>query len=100
MPVVHERRTEDARLVTASRAGDPAAFGALFAHWFDPCVDVAWRALRDRDAAADVAQDVFLAGSRTLDQPRGPGAFGGWAPATPVSHSGVSTSASSRTWAT
>src|SRR5918994_1146447 len=79
MPVVHARRAEDARLVTASRAGDPTAFPALFAYWFDPCVDVAWRILRDREAAADVAQDVFLGAWRALDRLRDPGAFGGWA---------------------
>ena len=74
----HPRRHEDARLVEASRAGDPGAFGALFEHWFDPCVDVAWRIVHDRDAAADVAQETFLVAWRGLGSLRDPGSFGGW----------------------
>ncbi len=78
MPTVDDRRADDARLVSASRAGDPTAFPALFDRWFDRCVDVAWRILHDRDAAADVAQDAFLAAWRNLDRLRDPASFGGW----------------------
>jgi RNA polymerase sigma factor (sigma-70 family) len=78
MRQVNERRAEDARLVTASRAGDPAAFPALFAAWFDRCAELAWRILHDRDAAADVAQESFLAAWQGLDRLRDPAAFGGW----------------------
>jgi RNA polymerase sigma factor (sigma-70 family) len=73
-----ERRAEDARLVGASRAGDPSAFASLFDHWFDRCVDVSWRILHDRDAAADVAQDAFLAAWQGLGGLRDPASFGGW----------------------
>jgi RNA polymerase sigma factor (sigma-70 family) len=78
MQGVHERGAEDERLVLASRAGDESAFPALFDRWFDPCVDVAWRILHDRDAAADVAQETFLAAWRELDRLRQPSSFGGW----------------------
>jgi RNA polymerase sigma factor (sigma-70 family) len=78
MRSVHERGAEDERLVLASRAGDESAFPALFDRWFDPCVDVAWRILHDRDAAADVAQETFLAAWRELDRLREPSSFGGW----------------------
>jgi RNA polymerase sigma factor (sigma-70 family) len=78
MRSVHERAAEDERLVLASRAGDESAFPALFDRWFDPCVDVAWRILHDRDAAADVAQETFLAAWRELDRLRQPSSFGGW----------------------
>ena len=75
---VDDKRAEDARLVTASRAGDPTAFPALFDRWFDRCVDVAWRILLDRDAAADVTQEAFLAAWQGLDGLRDPASFGGW----------------------
>jgi RNA polymerase sigma factor (sigma-70 family) len=72
------RGADDERLVLAGRAGDPTAFPALFERWFDPCVDVAWRILHDRDAAADVGQETFLAAWRELDRLRQPSSFGGW----------------------
>jgi RNA polymerase sigma factor (sigma-70 family) len=72
------RGADDERLVLAGRSGDPTAFPALFERWFDPCVDVAWRILHDRDAAADVGQETFLAAWRELDRLRQPASFGGW----------------------
>ncbi|HEX6420186.1 MAG TPA: sigma-70 family RNA polymerase sigma factor [Acidimicrobiales bacterium] len=71
-------RSADAALVAAARAGDGAAFGRLFDRWFDPVYDVAWRIVRDRDTAAEVAQDVFLAAWQGLDRLEQPGSFGGW----------------------
>ena len=72
------RAAEDASWVVAARSGDDAAFGRLFDRWFDPVYDVAWRIVRDRDTAADVAQDVFLAAWQGLDGLEQPASFGGW----------------------
>jgi RNA polymerase sigma factor (sigma-70 family) len=69
---------DDADLVLAARAGEEVAFGVLFDRWFDRVWDVAWRIVRDREVAAEVAQDVFLAAWQGLDDLREPTAFGGW----------------------
>jgi RNA polymerase sigma factor (sigma-70 family) len=69
---------DDARLVEAARGGDDRAFGELFDRWFDSVYDVAWRIVRDRDTAAEVAQDVFLAAWQGLGSLEQPGSFGGW----------------------
>jgi RNA polymerase sigma-70 factor, ECF subfamily len=42
------------------RAGDEAAFDALFRSWYPPLVQFGERILRDRDAAEEVVQDVML----------------------------------------
>jgi RNA polymerase sigma factor (sigma-70 family) len=74
--VVQER--DDADLVLAARAGDTDAFGILFDRWFDRVWDVAWHVVRDREVAAEVAQDVFLVAWQRMDDLREPAAFGGW----------------------
>ena len=74
MPASHD----DAVLVLAVRAGDEAAFTALFRRWSDRCFDVARRILHEDAAAADVAQETFVAAWRRLDSLRDPAAFGGW----------------------
>src|SRR5919109_1112686 len=68
----------DAELVERARAGDQGAFGALYDTWFDRVYDLAFRVVRDGSAAADVAQDTFLAAWRELDGLDDPAAFGGW----------------------
>ncbi len=68
----------DAELVERARAGDQSAFGALYDSWFDRVYDLAYRVVRDGNAAADVAQDTFLAAWRELDGLTDPAAFGGW----------------------
>jgi RNA polymerase sigma factor (sigma-70 family) len=70
--------TSDAELVLAARAGDRRAFSTLFERWFDRSYDVAWRIVRNRDTAAEVAQDTFLAAWTKLGTLRDPEAFGGW----------------------
>lgn len=42
------------------RAGDEAAFDALFRAWYAPLVQFAERFLRDRDSAEETVQDVML----------------------------------------
>lgn len=69
---------DDADLVLATRAGDDGAFGVLFDRWFDRVWDVAWRIVRDREVAAEVAQDAFLAAWQRIDDLREPASFGGW----------------------
>ena len=77
-PVAHEPVRTDAELVLAARGAEPGAFGELFRRWYDRCFDLAWNVVRDREAAADVAQDAFLAGWEKLPELRDPAAFGGW----------------------
>ena len=72
------RHDDDAELVLAAQAGDQQAFSTLFERWFDRSYDVAWRIVRNRDTAAEVAQDTFLAAWQGLDGLRDPAAFGGW----------------------
>ena len=60
--VAHDSARTDAELVLAARGAEPGAYGELFQRWYDRCFDLAWNVLRDREAAADVAQDAFLAG--------------------------------------
>jgi RNA polymerase sigma factor (sigma-70 family) len=71
-------RAADAALVVAARGGDQQAFGRLFDRWFDPVHDIAWRIVRDRDVAAEIAQDVFLVAWQGLGDLEQPGSFGGW----------------------
>lgn len=68
----------DAELVVAAQTGDRQAFSTLFERWFDRSYDVAWRIVRNRDTAAEVAQDTFLTAWTKLDTLRDPEAFGGW----------------------
>ena len=71
-------RPSDSELVERARAGDQTAFGALYDNWFDRVYDLAFRIVRDANAAADVAQDTFLSAWRELDGLSDPAAFGGW----------------------
>jgi RNA polymerase sigma factor (sigma-70 family) len=73
-----EPAAQDAAWVRAARSHDEQAFGRLFDRWFDPVYDVAWRIVRNRDTAAEVAQEVFLAAWQGLDDLERPESFGGW----------------------
>ena len=76
--LVREGAAGDAALVAAALGGDGQAFASLFDGWFDRCFDVAFRILRNRDAAAEVTQEVFLGVWRDLATLRDHNAFGGW----------------------
>jgi len=76
--LVREGAAADAVFVAAALAGDSQAFASLFDGWFDRCFDVAFRILRNRDIAAEVAQDVFLGAWRDLGSLHDHTAFGGW----------------------
>lgn len=71
-------RCDDSDLVLAARKREPRAYGELFERWYDRCYDVAWNIVRDRETAADIAQDVFLVAWEHLADLRDPAAFGGW----------------------
>ncbi|MEZ5381359.1 MAG: sigma-70 family RNA polymerase sigma factor [Microthrixaceae bacterium] len=71
-------RASDAEAVAAALAGDQNAFGRLFGEHFDRTYDVAFRILRDKEQAAEVAQDTFLAAWTGLSSLDDPASFGGW----------------------
>lgn len=50
----------DSELLTRLRAGDHAAFDALFRQWYEPVVRAANRILHESGVAEELAQDVFL----------------------------------------
>lgn len=72
------RLRTDAELVRAAVGQETGAYEELFRRWYDRSYDVALNILRDRDAAADVAQDAFIIGWERLGDLRDPAAFGGW----------------------
>ncbi len=76
--MVPERGAGDRPFVVAAQAGDAGAFATLFDRWFDRVFDVAYGIVRNRDTAAEVAQEVFLAAWRGLSSIERPESFGGW----------------------
>jgi RNA polymerase sigma-70 factor (ECF subfamily) len=52
------QNAESLRLVVRVQAGDPAAFGELYALWAGPLLSYFERALRDRHAAEDAVQET------------------------------------------
>ena len=69
---------DDESLVVAARDGDTKAYAVIFDRWFDRVFDVAVRIVRNREVAAEVAQDTFLHGWRSLEGIEQPASFGGW----------------------
>jgi RNA polymerase sigma factor (sigma-70 family) len=72
------RVREDAELVRAALGTERQAYGELFQRWYDRCYDVAWNICRNRETAADIAQDAFLVCWERLSELRDHAAFGGW----------------------
>ena len=64
--------------VAAARAGDPAAWDALFRRYQLPLYAYARELLRDDQAALDVAQETFLNAVRHLASLRDDARFGSW----------------------
>ena len=64
-------------LVIAAQGGDRDAFGVLYAR-FAPFVHAILLARVPPDAAADIAQDVFIQAWTMLGSLRVPAAFAGW----------------------
>ena len=69
---------DDAVLVEQARAGDQEAFAALYDRYFDAVYDFVARMLRNRDEAADVAQDTFLKAMGALPRLTDPGRVRSW----------------------
>jgi RNA polymerase sigma factor (sigma-70 family) len=70
--------TADDELVAAARDGHDPSFALLVDRWMDRCWEVAWRILRDRDLAADVAQETMITAWERLGTLERAGSFGGW----------------------
>jgi RNA polymerase sigma factor (sigma-70 family) len=73
-----EHIDRDVALVERARTDDPDAFGELYELWFERVYDLAYRITRDRDTAAEVAQEAFLSAWRQLGRLERADAFGGW----------------------
>jgi RNA polymerase sigma-70 factor (ECF subfamily) len=69
---------EDRALVAAHVAGDPTAFGTLFARHRDRLWAVALRTTGDPEEAADALQDAMVAAFRRADSYRGDAAVTTW----------------------
>jgi RNA polymerase sigma-70 factor, ECF subfamily len=69
---------EDRALLAAHVAGDPAAFGTLFARHRDRLWAVALRTTGDPEEAADALQDAMIAAFRRADSYRGDAAVTTW----------------------
>lgn len=68
----------DAELVLAARRREAGAYAELFRRWYQRSFNVALAILRDREGAADVAQESLLIGWQKLADLRDPEAFGPW----------------------
>ena len=69
---------EDVRLMLAFRAGDAAAFDALFRRWAAPLLRYLGRMLRDDAAAEDLVQEAFLRVHRARDRYTPDARFSTW----------------------
>jgi RNA polymerase sigma factor (sigma-70 family) len=70
--------TEDADLVVLARRGGVDAFAVLYERYFAEIFDFLTRLLRDRDEAADVAQDTFVKAFERLGHIKNPASFKSW----------------------
>ncbi len=71
-------REDEALLITRSQRGDVNAFNQLVLHYQQTAYNVVLRMLGDRDAAADVTQDTFIAAFRAIQSFRGGSSFRAW----------------------
>ncbi len=69
---------DDAALVLAAASGDQVAFGTIYDRYADRLHDFCVGMLRDRDAAADCVQDVFVTAASRLVQLREPERLRSW----------------------
>ena len=75
---VPEQQTNDAQLVEAARSGDQIACGALVERHFGMAWWIAYARLRNREAADELAQEVFLLALLHLDELLDGKRFAGW----------------------
>ena len=71
-------REDEAPLIARSQSGDVNAFNQLVLHYQQTVYNVILRILGDRDTAADVAQETFIAAYRAIQSFRGGSSFGAW----------------------
>src|SRR5258708_9583378 len=71
-------REEEALLIARSQSGDVNAFNQLVLHYQQTVYNVILRMLGDRDTAADVAQETFIAAYRAIQSFRGGSSFRAW----------------------
>jgi RNA polymerase sigma-70 factor (ECF subfamily) len=71
---------EDIDLVDVRRvlAGDPGGFEGIVRRWQAPLINLAYRFVRDRERAEDMAQEAFLRVFQQLARFRGESAFSTW----------------------
>ncbi len=68
----------DADLVQAAQGGDREALAQLYERYFDAVYDFAVRLVRDREEAADIAQESFLKAMHALGGLRQGASFRSW----------------------
>jgi RNA polymerase sigma-70 factor (ECF subfamily) len=71
-------REDEALLIARSQSGDVNAFNQLVLHYQQTVYNVILRMLGDRDTAADVAQETFIAAYRAIQSFRGGSSFRAW----------------------
>ncbi|HYF49207.1 MAG TPA: sigma-70 family RNA polymerase sigma factor [Planctomycetota bacterium] len=69
---------EDVALVEQTLKGQSEAFEKLFVKYRQRAFAVAWRLVRDEDAALDVVQDAFVRAYEQLEHLKGEGRFYPW----------------------
>lgn len=77
-PVIDMGQRTDAELVTASRRGERAAFGALIERYQHVVCAVSYSRTGDRAISEDVAQETFVAAWQQLDHLREPSKLRAW----------------------
>jgi len=71
-------REDEAQLVIRSQQGDVSAFNQLVLQYQQTVYNVVLRMLGDRDTAADVTQDTFIAALRGIQSFRAGSSFRSW----------------------
>ena len=69
---------EEKQLVLRAKRGDPDAFGQLVLAHQDKVYSLAFHLVRDREEAADLAQEAFLKAWRNLESFQGESSFSTW----------------------
>ncbi|MGE0599587.1 MAG: sigma-70 family RNA polymerase sigma factor [Dehalococcoidia bacterium] len=68
----------DSSLIELAKGGDQSAFAELYTRYFDPVYDFVARMTRNRDEAADIAQDTFLKAMNALGGLQKGASFKSW----------------------
>src|SRR6266571_5828555 len=71
-------REDEPLLIARSQRGDVNAFNSLVLHYQQTVYNVNLRILGDRDTAADITQETFIASFRAIQSFRGGSSFRAW----------------------